>query len=115
MLIKGRLDADRDPRARAATDVPEHLADGAALALAPDALPLRKVSFKAGKKDSVASVAARYRVSAQQVARVEPDHAERDVQGRAEGRRLHPGQGQAGPGGCGEPDRRFGHPGHPLI
>ncbi|HRI19207.1 MAG TPA: transglycosylase SLT domain-containing protein, partial [Burkholderiaceae bacterium] len=52
----------------AAADVSEHVADNATIALAPDAPPLRKVSFKAGKKDSVASVAKRYRVSAEQVA-----------------------------------------------
>ncbi len=49
-------------------DVSEHVADSAMLALAPDLPPLRKVSFKAGKKDNVASIAARYRVSAEQVA-----------------------------------------------
>jgi membrane-bound lytic murein transglycosylase D len=49
-------------------DVPEHVADGATIALSPDLPPLRKVSFKAGKKDDVASVAKRYRVSADQVA-----------------------------------------------
>jgi len=49
-------------------DVPEHVADGATMALAPDVPPLRKVSFKAGKKDNVASIAQRYRVSADQVA-----------------------------------------------
>ncbi|MBK6863649.1 MAG: transglycosylase SLT domain-containing protein [Ideonella sp.] len=57
------------PRGSAvAADVSEHLADNAALALAPDLPPLRKVSFKAGRQDSVASVAKRYRVSAAQVA-----------------------------------------------
>jgi membrane-bound lytic murein transglycosylase D len=49
-------------------DVPEHVADGATIALAPDQPPLRKVSIKAGKRDSVASIAKRYRVSAEQVA-----------------------------------------------
>ncbi len=49
-------------------DVSEALADNAMMALAPDLPPLRRVSFKAGKRDSVASVAKRYRVSAQQVA-----------------------------------------------
>ncbi len=48
-------------------DVPEHVADGAMLALAPEQ-QLRKTTFKAGRKDSVASVARRYRVSAAQVA-----------------------------------------------
>jgi membrane-bound lytic murein transglycosylase D len=38
------------------------------MALAPDLPPLRKVSFIAGKKETVASVARRYRVSALQVA-----------------------------------------------
>ena len=57
--------------ARSATrqaDVPQGVADGAMMALAPEVPPLRKVSFKAGKKDSVASVAKRYGVSAEQVA-----------------------------------------------
>ncbi len=49
-------------------DVSERLADSAAMSLAPDAPPLRKVSFKAGKKDSVATVAKRYRVGPEQVA-----------------------------------------------
>ncbi len=49
-------------------DVSEALADNATMALAPDLPPLRRVSFKAGKRDSVASVAKRFRVSAQQVA-----------------------------------------------
>ncbi len=48
-------------------DVPEHLADHAMMALAPDGPALRKLSLKAGRNDSVASVARRYRVSAAQV------------------------------------------------
>jgi membrane-bound lytic murein transglycosylase D len=58
------------PRSAHATeDVAEHLADHANLLLTPEGRPLRKLSFKAGKKgDSVAAVAKRYRVSAQQVA-----------------------------------------------
>ncbi len=44
------------------------IADNAQMSLAPDAPPLRKVSLKAGKRDSVASVARRYRVSPAQVA-----------------------------------------------
>jgi membrane-bound lytic murein transglycosylase D len=50
------------------TDVSEHIADNAMMALAPDLPPLRKMSLKAGRNDSVASVAKRYRVSASQVA-----------------------------------------------
>jgi len=55
--------------AHATNDVAEHIADNAMLNFAPDLPPLRKTSFKAGKKgDSVAAVAKRYRVSAAQVA-----------------------------------------------
>ncbi|RTL45057.1 MAG: LysM peptidoglycan-binding domain-containing protein [Burkholderiales bacterium] len=49
-------------------DVPERLADTASLNLAPDAPPLRKVMLKAGKADTVASIAAHYKVKAEQVA-----------------------------------------------
>ncbi|MFG6456378.1 transglycosylase SLT domain-containing protein [Roseateles sp. BYS96W] len=49
-------------------DVSERLADTASLNLAPDGPALRRVSLRAGKADTVASVAARYRVSAGQVA-----------------------------------------------
>ena len=49
-------------------DVSSQVADNAMMALAPDAPPLRKLSLRAGRKDSVASVASRYRVSASQVA-----------------------------------------------
>ncbi len=49
-------------------DVSAQVADNATMALAPDAPPLRKVSFRAGRKDSVASIAKRYRVSTTQVA-----------------------------------------------
>jgi membrane-bound lytic murein transglycosylase D len=48
-------------------DVSEHLADHATMALAPDGPVLRKLALKAGRNDSVASVARRYRVSAAQV------------------------------------------------
>jgi membrane-bound lytic murein transglycosylase D len=36
--------------------------------LAPDAPPLRKIALRAGRRDSVESIAKRYRVSAAQVA-----------------------------------------------
>jgi membrane-bound lytic murein transglycosylase D len=49
-------------------DVSERLADTASLSLAPDAPPLRRVSFKAGKGDTVTAIAARYKVKAEQVA-----------------------------------------------
>ncbi len=50
------------------TDVSLELADNASMSLAPDGPTLRKLSLRAGRKDSVASVAKRYRVSAAQVA-----------------------------------------------
>ncbi|MEO8806833.1 MAG: transglycosylase SLT domain-containing protein [Burkholderiaceae bacterium] len=50
------------------TDVSVEVADNASMSLAPDGPSLRKVSLRAGRKDSVASVAKRYRVSAAQVA-----------------------------------------------
>ena len=50
-------------------DVSQRVAEDATLALAPDVLPLRRVSFKAGRKgDSVVAVAGRYRVKPAQVA-----------------------------------------------
>jgi membrane-bound lytic murein transglycosylase D len=49
-------------------DVSEHVADNAIMALAPDGTGVRKVSHRAGKRDTVASVARRYRVSAEEVA-----------------------------------------------
>jgi membrane-bound lytic murein transglycosylase D len=49
-------------------DVSGHVADNAVMSLSPEAGVGRKVSLRAGKRDSVASVARRYRVSASQVA-----------------------------------------------
>ena len=49
-------------------DVTGDIADNATMALAPDLPPLRKIAHRAGKKDNVASVAKRYRVSPAQVA-----------------------------------------------
>jgi membrane-bound lytic murein transglycosylase D len=57
------------PRSSVRTaDVSEHVADNAMMALAPDVPPQRKLSLRAGKRDTVASVAQRYRLSASQVA-----------------------------------------------
>jgi membrane-bound lytic murein transglycosylase D len=51
------------------TDVPVHVADNAAMLLAPDVPPLRRVSMRVGRKgETVAAIASRYRVSAAQVA-----------------------------------------------
>jgi membrane-bound lytic murein transglycosylase D len=49
-------------------DVSVEVADNAMMALAPDLPPLRKMSLKAGRRDSVASVAKRYKLSPAQVA-----------------------------------------------
>ncbi len=53
---------------RRQADVSLEIANNATMALTPDAPPLRKLSLKAGRRDSVASIAKRYRVSATQVA-----------------------------------------------
>ena len=50
------------------SDVSSELADNATMALSPDGPTLRKTSLRAGKHDSVASIAKRYRVSTAQVA-----------------------------------------------
>lgn len=49
-------------------DVSVEVADNATMALTPDVPPPRKMALKAGRKDSVASIAKRYRVDAAQVA-----------------------------------------------
>ncbi|HEY1391778.1 MAG TPA: transglycosylase SLT domain-containing protein [Methylibium sp.] len=51
-----------------AHDVSEQIADNAALSLAPDGPATRRVALRAGKADSVASIARRYHVSSAQVA-----------------------------------------------
>jgi membrane-bound lytic murein transglycosylase D len=64
-------------------DVSEHLADNAMVAFAPEAGAQRKLVLKAGKRDSVASVARRYRVSATQLAH---------WNGTSAGARFQPGE-----------------------
>ena len=49
-------------------DVAVEVADNATMALAPDVPPLRKLALKAGRRDSVASVAKRYKLNPAQVA-----------------------------------------------
>ena len=57
------------PRAHSLqADVSPHLADNAVMALTPDVPPLRRVALKAGKRETVASIARRYRLSVSQVA-----------------------------------------------
>ena len=55
-------------RGGSVADVPSRIADNATMILAPDAPPMRKVALRAGQRDTVESVARRYRVSASQVA-----------------------------------------------
>jgi len=49
-------------------DVSESVADNAVMALAPDLPPMRRMTLRAGKGETVASLARRYKVSASQVA-----------------------------------------------
>ena len=51
-----------------AVDVPEHVADNAHMALAPDVPPLRKIEIRVRKGDTVMALAKRYRVGANQIA-----------------------------------------------
>jgi membrane-bound lytic murein transglycosylase D len=69
MLVKAgsTLLVPRSPQTQ--RDVTVQVADTAAISLAHEPVPLRRVAFKAGRKgDTVAAVAKRYRVSATQVA-----------------------------------------------
>ena len=67
MVVKAgsTLLVPRDTRRTA--DVPEHVADNAQMALAPEASPLRKRKITARKGDTLASLAARHRVSVAQL------------------------------------------------
>ena len=52
------------PRLATVTDeVPLHVADNGHIALAPEALPTRRLLVRAGRRDSVLAIARRYRVS----------------------------------------------------
>lgn len=53
---------------KADQDVSEHVASTATLSFAPDAPALRKSSIKVGKKDTLASLAARYKTTPDQLA-----------------------------------------------
>ncbi len=69
MLVKKGSTLLVPRKAHAGTDVAEHIAHNAVMTLAPEARPLRRLAFKAGRKgDSVAAVARRYRVGVAQVA-----------------------------------------------
>jgi membrane-bound lytic murein transglycosylase D len=68
MLVKGGSTLLVPRAAHVHDDVSERLADSASLSLAPDAPPLRRLTLKAGKGDTVAAIAARYKVRKEQVA-----------------------------------------------
>ncbi|MFL6663113.1 MAG: transglycosylase SLT domain-containing protein [Rhizobacter sp.] len=68
MLVKGGSTLLVPRSAHRTTDVSEQIADNAMMALLSEGGGTRKVSLKAGRKDSVASIASRYRLPLQQVA-----------------------------------------------
>jgi membrane-bound lytic murein transglycosylase D len=67
MLIKAGSVLIVPRRNASQTDVPDHVADNGQLSLAPE-IVLRRTVVRAGKRDSVASIARRYKLSAAQVA-----------------------------------------------
>jgi membrane-bound lytic murein transglycosylase D len=69
MLVKAGSTLLVPRGSRMTADVSEHIADHAMMALAPEARPLRRLAFKAGKQgESVVAVAKRYRLTPAQVA-----------------------------------------------
>ena len=68
MLVKAGSTLLVPRSAQRVTDVSEQIADNATMNLAPDLPPIKRVALRAGKRDTVASVATRYQVSAAQVA-----------------------------------------------
>jgi membrane-bound lytic murein transglycosylase D len=68
MLIRSGSTLLVPRRGTTIANVSSTVADNAMLLLAPDAPPMRKVALRAGRSDSVASIARRYRVSPSQVA-----------------------------------------------
>ncbi|WP_418320386.1 transglycosylase SLT domain-containing protein [Piscinibacter sakaiensis] len=68
MLIKAGSTLLVPRLAQRQADVSEQIADNAMMTLAPDVPPLRRLALRAGKRDTVAGIAKRYRVSESQVA-----------------------------------------------
>ncbi|MDP4299478.1 transglycosylase SLT domain-containing protein [Leptothrix discophora] len=68
MLVKAGSTLLVPRHAQREADVPEHVADNAHMALAPDRPALRKVAIQARKGDTVSTLAQRHRVSAAQLA-----------------------------------------------
>jgi len=68
MLVKAGSTLLVPRSAQRQTDVSEHIAENATMSLSPEAPPLQRLTLKAGKRDTVASIAKRYRLPAAQVA-----------------------------------------------
>jgi membrane-bound lytic murein transglycosylase D len=68
MLVKAGSTLLVPRSAQRVTDVSEQIADNATMSLAPDVPPLKRLALRAGKRDTVASVAKRYKVNVTQVA-----------------------------------------------
>jgi membrane-bound lytic murein transglycosylase D len=69
MLVKAGSTLLVPRTARRDSDVSEHVADNAMIALTPDVPPMKRLTLRAGKRgESVAAVAKRYGVAATQVA-----------------------------------------------
>ena len=68
MLVKGGSTLLVPRASSTVRDVSPELADNAVMSLTPDVPPLRRMTLRAGKHETVAGVAKRYRVPAAQVA-----------------------------------------------
>ena len=68
MLVKAGSTLLVPRSAKRDADVSVHVADNASIALAPDLPPMKKLTLRAGKRDTVASIAKRYRTSPAMVA-----------------------------------------------
>ncbi len=68
MLVRGGSTLLVHRHAHRTTDVSERIADNAMMSLAPDGPAKRRLVLKAGKRDTVATVARRYRLQRAQVA-----------------------------------------------
>jgi len=55
------------PAAESSKDIAQEIADNATLAVAPDEPPRKKIKIKVGKRDTMDSITARYRVTASEV------------------------------------------------
>ncbi len=75
MLVKGGSVLVVPRIGQRTADVSAKIVDSATIALTPDGPRLRRVSFRAGKKETVSTVARRYRVNRTEVARWNNVHA----------------------------------------